>query len=357
VADRSCQARRPTAPAGQGASLDSTTLVRHAVPIDSVERSGMQLGTHGVLLSTAGLPAGELVATARALEALGYGAVWLPEVRGREPFATAALLLSHTERLIVATGILGIHGRDALVTAMGQQTLTEMSGGRFLLGLGVSHAGAVEARGHAWTPPLAAMRHYVAALRQCHTEVSVLKNLALEGVAPQPVERGDAGAMRTVLGDMPVVLAALGPRMTALAGEIAQGAHPCNTTPGHTGRCRQLLGPAPWLCPGQRVCLASDARRARAVGRRMLQSVLAHPHHRVTLLDCGFDEEELELGGSDRLVDALLGWGDVDTIRRHVQAHLEAGASHVCVQAVDLDNPARPCLRALRALREADSST
>lgn len=313
----------------------------------------MQLGTHGVLLNTEGVPARVLVETVRTIEALGYTVVWIPEGLGREPFATAALLLSHTERLIVATGVLNIHGRDPAVTAMGQQTLTEMSGGRFLLGLGVSQALTVEARGHAWRPPLDAMRHYVASLRQCHTEISVLKNLALEGLAPQPVERGEAGAIHTVLGDMPLVLAALGPRMMALAAGIAQGAHSCNTTPSHTRRSREILGPAPWLCPVQRICLASDARRTRALGRRVLAAPLAHPHFRAALLDCGFAEDELDAGGSDRLVDALLGWGDAHEIRRHVQAHLEAGATHVCVQAIDPDDPTRPCLRALHALAGA----
>lgn len=317
----------------------------------------MQLGSRGVYLPTEGVPARELVATVRTIEDLGYGAVWIPEGIGREPFATAALLLGHTERLVVATGILNIHGRDAAVTAMGQQTLTEMSDGRFLLGLGVSYALAVEARGHSWHGPLSAMRHYVASLRQCHTEVSVLRNLALEGVAPQPVDRGAGGAIRNLLGDMPLVLAALGPRMTALAAEIAQGAMPCNTTPAHTRRSREILGETPWLCPVQRIWLGSDARRARAVGRRVLAPGLAQPHFRATLLDCGFEEGELEAGGSDRLVDALLGWGDEDAVRGHVQAHLAAGATHVCVQAVDLDDPTRPCLRALHALAPAGSPT
>ncbi|MGH8598884.1 MAG: LLM class flavin-dependent oxidoreductase, partial [Gammaproteobacteria bacterium] len=118
----------------------------------------MDLRRHGVFMFTEGIPAPELKRTIQRIEAMGYGAVWFPEGVGREPFATASFILSHTERLIAATGILNLYGRDAMVTAMGQQTLTEQSGGRFLLGLGVSHPMFVEPRGHAYGKPLAAMR-------------------------------------------------------------------------------------------------------------------------------------------------------------------------------------------------------
>ncbi|MGD9604017.1 MAG: TIGR03620 family F420-dependent LLM class oxidoreductase [Gammaproteobacteria bacterium] len=311
----------------------------------------MNLTPHGVFLFNEGIPAPELRDIVRRIEALGYGAVWFPEAIGREPFATAAFILSHTERLIVATGILNVHGRDAAVTAMGQQTLTELSGGRFLLGLGVSHRVFVESRGHAYGRPLETMRHYVASLRQAHTEISVTRNLALEGFAPQPVEHGAGGAIRTDLGDMPVVLGALGPKMNALAAEIAQGSHPYNTPPEHTRRTRALMGPDAWLCPMQRVCLTTDARRAREIGRRVFGIYLTLENYRRMLLDCGFDERDFEHGGSDRLIDQMIGWGDEARIRAHVQAHLDAGATHVCVQPVNLEDPTRPCFRALAALK------
>jgi len=312
----------------------------------------MNLTTHGVFLFNEGIPAAELKQTVREIEALGYGAVWFPEAIGREPFATAAFILNHTERLIAATGILSIYGRDPAVTAMGQQTLTEMSGGRFLLGLGVSHSVFVETRGHTYGRPVATMRNYVATLRQCHTEISVTRNLAIEGLAPQPVGRGKLGAITTDLGEMPIVLAALGPKMSALAAEIAQGAHPYNTTPAHTRRTREILGPEAWLCPMQRVCLTTDSRRAREAGRRVFGLYLTLPNYRNMLLTCGYDEDDFENGGSDRLVDQLLGWGDAAQIRAHVQAHLDAGASHVSVQPINLEDPTRPCMRALAALKE-----
>lgn len=312
----------------------------------------MKLTSHGVFLFNEGIPAAELRQTVQRIEALGYSAVWFPEAIGREPFATASFILAHTERLIAATGILSIYGRDPAVTAMGQQTLTEMSGGRFLLGLGVSHSIFVETRGHRYGQPVSTMREYVATLRQCHTEISVTRNLALEGLAPQPVGKGERGAITTDLGEMPLVLAALGPKMNALAAEIAQGSHPYNTTPDHTRRTRAILGPAAWLCPMQRVCLTTDARRARETGRRLLGLYLTLPNYRNMLLTCGYSEEDFESGGSDRLIDQLLGWGDETQIRAHVQAHLDAGASQVCVQPVSLDDPVRPCFRALTALME-----
>jgi probable F420-dependent oxidoreductase len=312
----------------------------------------MNLTPHGVFMFTEGISASELKQTVQQIEQLGYSAVWYPEAIGREPFATAAFILSHTERLIAATGILNIYGRDPLVTAMGQQTLTEMSSGRFLLGLGVSHRAFVEPRGHTYGKPVATMRSYIAALRQCHTGISVTRNLALEGLAPQAVGRGTRGAITTGLGEMPIVLGALGPKMNALAAEIAQGSHPYNTPPEHTRRTREILGPEAWLCPMQRVCLITDARRAREVGRQVLGLYFTLPNYRNMLLACGYAETDFESGGSDRLIDQLLGWGDETRIRANVQAHLDAGASQVCVQAIDPADPTRPCLRALRALRE-----
>lgn len=312
----------------------------------------MELGKLGVFFFSEGLRSGEIKTLARRFEALGYGAVWMPEAVGREPFASIAMILEATDRLIGATGIVNLYHRDAMVSAMGQQTLAEMSGGRFLLGLGVSHRFFVEARGRTYGKPLQTMRNYLAALKQCHTELSVTRNLLVEGLSPQNVTLGSRGAIVTELGELPIVLAALGPKMTALAGELAQGAHPYNTTPAHTARARQILGPGPWLCPAQRVALTTDARKARRVGRQLLSWYLGMPNYRNMLLDSGYTDLDLEEGGSDRLVDQLLGWGDEATIRAHVQAHLDAGADHVCVQPIDLDAPTRPCLRALEVVSE-----
>ncbi len=310
----------------------------------------MDLKQHGVFLFNEGLSAAELKQHVKRFEQLGFGAVWFPEAAGREPFATAAFVLNHTDTLVAATGIMNIYGRDPAVTAMGQQTLAEMSGGRFLLGLGVSHSFFVEARGHTYGKPLGAMRSYLAALRQAHTGISITRNLLVEGFEPQHVGRGTGGAISTEVGELPIVLAALGPKMTSLAAELSQGAHPYNTTPEHTRRSRALLGPDAWLCPGQRICLTTDARKARQVGRQLLSLYLSLPNYRNMLLDSGYGDADLDNGGSDRLIDQLLGWGNEATIRGYVQAHLDAGANHVCVQAIDPDEPWRPDLAALEVI-------
>lgn len=310
----------------------------------------MDLKRYGVFLFNEGIPAAELRTTVQSIERLGYGAVWFPEAIGREPFATASLILNSTETLIAATGIVNVHGRDPMVTAMGQQTLNEMSGGRFLLGLGVSHKMFVEPQGHTYGKPLATMRQYVDGIVQCHGMVAVHKNLAIEGVSAQAVTRGPNGVLTTATGEQPIVLAALGPKMTALAGRIAQGAHPYNTTPAHTRRARQILGPDKWLCPMQRVCLCDDPQRARALGRRLLDLYLQLPNYCNMLLGCGYTAADFANGGSDRLVDQLLGWGDREAIKAHVQAHIDAGASHVAVQPINIEDPGRPCLRALETI-------
>ncbi len=312
----------------------------------------MKLSRHGVFMFTEGIHASDLARIVQDIERMGYGAVWFPEAIGREALTTAAFILNHTTSLIAATGIVSVYGRDPMVAAMAQQTLTEMSGGRFLLGLGVSHSMFVEPRGYTYGKPLVTMRNYVATLRQCHTTISVTKNLALEGLSPQAVGKGEFGAITNDLGEMPLVLAALGPKMNALAAEIAQGSHPYNTTPEHTRRTREQIGPHAWLCPMQRVCLMTDARRARQLGRHILALYLALPNYRNMLLTCGFTEKDFDNGGSDRLIDPLLGWGDAARIRAYVEAHLLAGATQVCVQAIDPDDPTRPCMKALQVLME-----
>jgi alkanesulfonate monooxygenase SsuD/methylene tetrahydromethanopterin reductase-like flavin-dependent oxidoreductase (luciferase family) len=310
----------------------------------------MDLKSRGVFLFSEGLSAAELAAAVRRIEALGYGAVWFPEAVGREPFSMASFVLANSDQLVAATGIVNVYGRDPMVCAAAQQTLNEQSGGRFLLGLGVSHGLLVELRGHDYGKPLATMRKYVEGIRSCHKSIAIRHNLLVEGMTEQEIGSGTRGAITTALGEMPIILAALGPKMTALSAEIAQGSHPANTTPEHTARSREILGPGPWLCPFQRVCLTRDASRARAIGRRMLAFYLQLPNYRNMWLDFGYTNDDFENGGSDRLIDAMLAWGDEKTIRARVQAHLDAGADHVPVFSVDTDNPALPCWRSLEAL-------
>jgi len=311
----------------------------------------MNLTERGVFLFTEGLSSKELADTARRLEGLGYGALWYPEAAGREPFVTAAIVLNATQRLVAATGIVNLYGRDPMVCAMGQQTLNEMSGGRFLLGLGVSHSLFVEGRGHTYGKPLSTMREYVASIGACHRSISVTKNLAATGMEEQAaVVSANGTVVLPDLGEMPIVLAALGPKMTALAGRISKGAHPYNTVPEHTARAREILGNEAWLCPMVRVCLTPNATRAREVGRQLLGLYLTLPNYTNMLRASGFSDGDIGGGGSDRLVDALLAWGSAADLETRVREHLDAGASHVCIQAIDPDDPARPGWGALEAL-------
>jgi probable F420-dependent oxidoreductase len=150
--------------------------------------------------------------------------------------------------------------------------------------------------------------------------------------------------------DLPIVLAALGPRMLELAAERTRGAHPYFAPPSNTARSRKILGETAWLCPEQKLLLERDAVKARARGRAAIAGSLALPNYRRNLMRAGFAESELDGGGSDRLVDALVAWGDVDGLVDRVEEHLAAGATHVCIQALDPEHPTRPDLALLEQL-------
>jgi probable F420-dependent oxidoreductase len=251
---------------------------------------------------------------AAEIEALGYGAIWLPEAVGRDPFVHAALLLDATTRIVLATGIASIYARDAMTMNAVWQTLSEAFPDRFLLGLGVSHEPMVAGmRGHEYSRPLQTMREYLQ---------------RMDGSA-YFAARPAATPQR--------VLAALGPKMLALSAELAQGAHPYLVTVEHTEQARAVLGDGPLLCPEQKVVLDTDATTARATGRSRLAPYLTLPNYVNNLRRFGFGDDDFVDNGSDRLVDALVAWGDEATVKARVDAHLAAGADHVCVQVLNAD--------------------
>jgi probable F420-dependent oxidoreductase len=248
------------------------------------------------------------------LEELGYGALWLGEGdSGKESFSHAAIALAATRRIVIATGISNIWVRDATAMAAGAHTLGEAFPGRFLLGLGVSHAGQLEARGHEYRRPVATMRAYLDGME------------AAEYAGPRPPE------------PVPRVLAALRPRMIELARERTDGVHPYFVPVEHTVRARAALGPGKLLAPEQAVLLERDVGRARQLGRSHLEWYLTMPNYVENLRWLGFGDEDFARGGSDRLVDALVAWGGEDAIRARVRAHLDAGADHVCLQPIGGD--------------------
>ena len=271
----------------------------------------MELGKLGVWVGMDGMSAAAAAAFAKRVEERGYGALWIPEGRGRNALVHCSWLLSHTQRLIVATGIANIYARDAMATASGQRTLAEQSSGRFLLGLGVSHRPMVEGlRGHSYGRPVATMRAYLQAMREAPY------------AAPGPPEKPLT------------VVAALGPRMMALSGELADGAHPYNTTPEHTAQARTILGRGKLLCPEVWVLLETDRTRARSAARQALSRYLQLENYVNGWRRQGFGDDDLAGGGSDRFLDAMVAWGDEGAIRTRIQQHWDAGADHVCIQSI-----------------------
>ena len=265
------------------------------------------------------VPAARARELAAEIEEIGYPTLWIPEMVGREPFVSSSLLLSATERLVMATGIASIYARDALCANSAWHTLTEAFPDRFLLGLGVSHQMMVEGlRGHDYSKPYSAMSAFLDGMDN---------GLYTASPSPVPPTR---------------VLAALGPRMLRLAAERSAGAHPYFVPPEHTAFARETMGPGPLLCPEQAVVLETDPTRAREIARGHMAMYLQLPNYTNNLLRLGFTADDVADGGSDRLVDAIVAWGDEETIAARVRAHHDAGADHVCVQVVPAEGTAAP---------------
>ena len=274
----------------------------------------MDLGRYGIWTFNLDLvPSSQAVEHVDELDELGFGAVWFPEAFGREALTNAALLLRGGTDIVVATGIASIWARDAMAAAAAHRTVSEAYPGRFLLGLGVSHQPMVEAvRGHDYTKPYSAMAAY------------------LDGMDAAPF----MAAAPSVEPER--VLAALGPRMLALARDRAAGAHPYFVPPEHTAEARAVLGDGPLLAVEQAVVLEADPAKAREIARSHTRTYTGLPNYVGNLrrLDSSLTEDDFADSGSDRVVDRIVAWGDIDAVLARVQRHLEAGADHVCIQVV-----------------------
>ncbi|MPY56407.1 LLM class F420-dependent oxidoreductase [Streptomyces spongiae] len=244
---------------------------------------------------------GELTEAVAELEELGFEAVWLG---GSSAVEHAVPLVEATERMTVATGIQSIWQYTAADSARQVAELEASHPGRFLLGLGVSHARLTDQ----YRRPYSSMVGYLDAL----------------DTAGVPAGRR--------------VLAALGPKMLELSRDRAAGSHPYLVTPEHTAQAREILGDGPLLAPELKVVLETDPERARAIAREYLALYLGLPNYTNSFLRLGFTEDDFTDGGSDRLVDAVVAWGDQDRIRAAVDAFHAAGADHVALQVVD-DQP------------------
>ncbi len=281
----------------------------------------MNIGKYGVFYFLDSLTAPKAADFAKEVERLGYGALWYPEAVGRDSMVTAAWILNHTKKLVAASGIANIYARDPQAAVAAHKALNELSGGRFLLGLGVSHAPLVEdVRGHSFHKPLARMREYLEKM-----ESAVYH-------APAPTSSGE------------VVIGALGPKMTELSARLADGAHPYNVTPEHTAWARRIVGPGKRVYVEHKVMLETDPSKARKAAKEFLASYLGLPNYRNNWLRLGFSEADLS-GPSDHFIDEMVYWGEAGTIAEKLERHLEAGADHVCIQPMG-DN-ALACLEAL----------
>ena len=292
-------------------------------------RMAERLGPFGVWsFALQRLAAAEAQAAARAMES-DFPVAWIPESLGsKEVFSHAAILLAATERLVISTGIANIHARDPMAMANGAKTLGEAFPGRFVLGIGVSHAPSVATRGGTYGKPLETMRAYLDAMD------------AAQYAAPEPDP------------PVPLVLAALGPRMLELVAERADGAHPYFVPVEHTAYARKHLGPEPFLGVEQTAVLTTDVAEGRRIARAFARHYLALPNYANNLRRVGWGEADLAGEGSDRLIDAVIAIGDVDTIVARVRAHLDAGADHVCVQ-FRAERSADPSLAAFQELASA----
>lgn len=279
----------------------------------------------GVIFFTDALEADALVRFAQRLEELGYDSLWVPEFFGREPFSTVSFLLARTERLKIATGIANVYARDAIVAAQHRQTLAELSGGRFILGLGVSHPPMAEAHGQEWIPPVRKMRAY------------------LETIERTKVQSPEAAR------PAPIFVSAHGPLLLGLAGDRADGANTYLMPPAHTRMARERVGPDTQLNVVLPCCLCEDADRARRIARKALGIYMPLPAYRNQWANWGFESADFENGGSDRLIDSAVAWGDLATIRARMAEHLAAGASQIEISPYNPEGPG-PDWKLLEAL-------
>ena len=294
---------------------------------DELRESLGRIGAWSFALET--LTAAEERDAVIEIESFGYRAIWLPEsVESREVFAHASWILASTERVLAVSGIANIWARDPTAMANGWRMLTDAYPGRFVLGVGVSHAGSVARRGSTYEKPYSAMREYLDAMERTPSSAA----------EPEVTPR--------------LVLAALGPKMLELAAERAHGVHPYFVPVEHTAFARQRLGPGPVLAVEQTVVLESDPSEARRGARGFALDYLQTENYARNLKRVGWTDADVAGQGSDALIDAVVAWGDVDRIAVRVRQHLDAGADHVCVQVVAEDE-LDPCLPQLRELAPA----
>jgi probable F420-dependent oxidoreductase len=300
---------------------------------------GALLGPVGLWGHLASLPAPRLRPFVARVSELGYRALWVGEATARDPFAQLAALAEASGDMTLGTSIVNIFGRDAMAARMGALTLHELTGGRFVLGLGVSHVHLVEKlRGHAYERPLTHMREYLEAYRRLPYRGPTLTGM--DGQSTEP----------------PILLAALRRRMLELAATAADGALPFLVSAPRVAWMREVLDgasppdrPRPVLGVTLPVVLEPDPLPARSAGRAWIEPYCRAANYQASLAEQGFGAADWEPPYSDRLIDALVAWGDVGAVGSRIDAMHAAGADHVALIPLALDGSAEhlPTLEAL----------
>lgn len=242
---------------------------------------------------------------------LGYASVWIPEsVSAKNVLTFSAVLLGGSREIVLATAIAVIWNRDPASMVNAGRTLADAYPGRFVLGMGVAHSDTVALRGHEYRRPLTAMRSYLEAMDEA----------MYDGHEPEM--------------PAPRLLAALGPRMVALARDMADGVHPFLMTPERTATVREVTGPGPLVAVEQGVVLTKDIAQGRDAARRNLERFARWPNYVRHLERMGFDEDDLANGGSDRLIDEIYAVGGESAVSERIRAHHAAGADNVSIQVI-----------------------
>ncbi|HUN59126.1 MAG TPA: TIGR03620 family F420-dependent LLM class oxidoreductase [Candidatus Binataceae bacterium] len=286
----------------------------------------MDLTTPGILGYFDTMSGSEGVGFAHAVEKLGYSTLWIPETFGRDPFVMAAHVLNATSRITVGTAIANVWKREPMAAGAAARTLTELFPDRFILGLGVSAGPFMLRNGLKYDKPVRFMREY------------------LEGIKSAPYKAIKPAA------EPPVVIAGLLPRMMQVGAEYSDGIITALMPPSHIAKMRAQIGPSKWLLAQQMVMLEDDAGKARAAVREFMRFYLNAPPYQRNFKMMGFDESEMRGGGSDRLIDAIIAWGDERCLRERIDEHYRAGANHVYLIPLSADGGRLPEMRVVEAL-------
>jgi probable F420-dependent oxidoreductase len=286
----------------------------------------MDLRTPGILGYFDTMSGSEGVTFAHAVEKLGYSTLWIPETFGRDPFVMAAHLLNATERMTVGTAIANVWKREPMAAGAAARALGELFPGRFILGLGVSAGPFMIRNGLRYAKPVSFMREYLQSIKTAPYK------------APPSVP------------EPPVVIAGLLPKMLQVGAEHSNGIITALMQPAQIAKMRTQLGPSKWLLAQQMVMLESDAAKARGAVRAFMRFYLNAPPYRRNFKLMGFDESDLRDGGSDRLIDAIIAWGDDRHLRERIDEHYRAGADHVYLIPLAADGGRLPEMRVAEAL-------